>query len=260
MSMNGADIQVEQGNWAKVHNGILEQLAKARLDGREAKCLFFLLRMTYGKQQKQHDISLSLWAEGTNIDKRHVKPIIDKLIQRRIIYRVEGKQGRGNTAIYGFNKYFEQWDSEEKVPSAAPIEKVLHTVPFSEADVEEKVPSTVPEKVPSTVPIKERVAEAAATRPLPKPCVISEFVQAYQTIWGLTVASPYIGDEIKEWEHRVTLDGWRYALKECADTRNIGNWKYFRRILERLAREGYQPQQQAIPITATVDFALEELV
>jgi phage replication O-like protein O len=236
MSMNGADIQVEQGNWAKVHNGILEQLAKARLDGREAKCLFFLLRMTYGKQQKQHDISLSLWAEGTNIDKRHVKPIIDKLIQRRIIYRVEGKQGRGNTAIYGFNKYFEQWDSEEKVPS------------------------TVPEKVPSTVPIKERVAEAAATRPLPKPCVISEFVQAYQTIWGLTVASPYIGDEIKEWEHRVTLDGWRYALKECADTRNIGNWKYFRRILERLAREGYQPQQQAIPITATVDFALEELV
>lgn len=167
---SGADIQVELGNWAKVHNLILEKLAKAKLDGREAKCLFYLLRMTYGNQKKDHEISLSLWAEGTNIDKRHVKPVIDKLIERNIICRVEGRQGRGNTAIYGFNKYFEQWDSTEKVPSTVPfieenvppevpIKKVLCRVPI----VEEKVPCRVPEKVPSTVPIKERSSLLAAT-------------------------------------------------------------------------------------------------
>lgn len=148
----GIDIQVERGNWAKVHNCILEKLACIKLDGREAKCIFFLLRMTYGNQTKEHCISLSLWADGTSIDKRHVKPVIDKLIERNIVYRLEGKRGRGNTAIYGFNKYFEQWDSEKKVPRTAPIKKVPSTVPIQK----EKVPSTVPEKVPSTVPIKER--------------------------------------------------------------------------------------------------------
>ena len=161
METGGACNQVEHGNWARVHNLILEQLAKAKLDGREAKCLFFLLRMTYGNQKKEHDISLSLWAQGTDIDKRHVAPIINKLIDRGIVYRVDGKKGRGNTAIYGFNKYFEGWDKPEKVPYTVPIEKVPCRVPFNEEKNIEKVPSTVPEKVPSTVPITERKAESS---------------------------------------------------------------------------------------------------
>jgi len=161
METGGACIQVELGNWARVHNLILEQLAKAKLDGREAKCLFFLLRMTYGNQKKEHEISLSLWAEGTNIDKRHVAPLVNKLIERGIVYRVDGKKGRGNTAIYGFNKYFEDWDNAKKVPHTVPIEKVPSTVPFIEEKNVEKVPSTVPEKVPSTVPITERKAEGS---------------------------------------------------------------------------------------------------
>ena len=58
---------------------------------------------------------------------------------------------------------------------------------------------------------------------------------------------------------RVTFDGWRYALKECADSRNIGNWKYFRRILERLEREGYQPSTApASQPSTTLDFVLED--
>lgn len=120
----------------------------------------------------------------------------------------------------------------------------------------------MPQHDKSVIPPHERTKERkkADAATAAKACAISDFVQAYQTIWGLTIASPYIGEEIKEWEERVTLEGWRYALKECADTRNIGNWKYFRKILERLAREGYQPQAASMPINATVNFALEELV
>lgn len=262
----GAEIQVENGNWFKAHNVIFEQLAKLRLTGREASCLFFLLRMTYGHQVKENEISLSLWADGTAIDKRHVKNVLDGLVERRIIYRHDGSRGRGKTTIYGFNKYFEQWQTSEKVPPTVPIEKVPSTVPFGENGTSEKVPSTVPEKVPSTVPNKERsrkeAAAAGKSNPQNEPPptldpLFSAFVQDYQSIWGLLPASEYVKAEITEWTAKVTRDGWRYALKEAAD-HNARNWKYLRPILDRIEREGY-----VAPVSATsaaTTFSMEDLL
>lgn len=186
---SGADVQIELGNWSRVHNIIFEQLAKADLSGREAKCLFFLLRMTYGNQCKEHEISLSLWATGTGIDKRHVKTVIDRLMERRIVYRIDGKRGRGNTAIYGFNKYFEQWDNAEKVLPTAPIKKVPPVVPI----LEEKVPPVVPEKVPPVVPITERKQQAAADD------VIALIRLAY--------------DSLGVFPPKMDSDSWRNSLK-----------------------------------------------
>lgn len=268
MIEGGADIQVELGNWAKVHNGILETLAKAKLDGREAKCLFFLLRMTYGKQEKQHDISLSLWAEGTDIDKRHVKPILDRLIQRRIIYRVDGKRGRGNTAIYGFNKYFEQWDNEEKVPSTVPNKKVPPTVPFIETDVEEKVPSTVPEKVPSTVPIIERKAEKAAAADPNDPMALMRL--AYQTV---SKFGPSTATEKGKTNLAIACDLIdRYGFMAChrmLDTLKERNAAMIRANKQGIGAplpylqtlmEDEQVKAICTPQSSTVNFALEELV
>lgn len=254
---SGADVQVENGNWAKIHNLILKALAKADLTGREAKCLFFLLSMTYGKQEKVHEISLTLWADGTGIDKRHVKPIVDRLIERNIIKRVDGAVGRGHTAIYGFNKYFELWDCQEKVPSTVPIEKVLSEVPFIDDEFEEKVPSTVPEKVPSTVPTKERREESCTAAELPKNS-ISAFAKAYQDILGKMVESRIRSEEIQDWETRVPYPAWEYALHEALDRGHRHDWKYTTRILERLEREGYQPKGVTIPSSATVNFAIED--
>jgi phage replication O-like protein O len=245
---SGAEFQVENGNWLRIHNGIFERLAKVRVTGREASCLFFLFRMTYGYQTKEKPISLSLWAEGTDIDKRHVKAVVDGLVDRKIIYRVEGKRGRGNTAIYGFNKYFEQWDNGEKVPHTVPIKKVPSTAPFTEPDAQEKVPSTVPEKVPSTGTIKERKKREAAA---------PTFVTLYEQTWGRLVESPYIKERIEDWEKRVTIDGWRYALEESAKA-DARNWKYLTRILDRIERDGFSAptQPQSSPV---IDFTMEEL-
>lgn len=262
---SGADIQVEGGNWAKVHNRILEKLALAKLDGREAKCLFFLLRMTYGKQQKQHEISLSLWADGTNIDKRHVAPIVNKLIERGIIYRVEGKQGRGNTAIYGFNKYFEQWDCAEKVPSTVPIEKVPSTVPFSEPENEEKVPSTVPEKVPSTVPIKERKAEGLLAADSPNDAMMLMRL-AYQTVAKIGPpmreekgkASLIVASELIERHGYPACMRALTTLRERNDAQIRQNkcginapLPYLRSIMDE--------KPLPLPVSATVDFAYEDV-
>lgn len=155
---SGADIQVENGNWAKVHNGILKQLALIKMDGSEAKCLFFLFSMTYGKREKEHEISLSLWATGTDMDKRNVAKVIGKLTDRQIIYRLGGSRGRGAIAIYGFNKHFEKWDKPlEKVCPDTPLEKVLHNTPL----IEEKVCPDTPEKVCPDTPTIERSSNSS---------------------------------------------------------------------------------------------------
>jgi hypothetical protein len=104
-------------------------------------------------------------------------------------------------------------------------------------------------------------AAAANSKPKYRRPPVSEFVAEYERVWGLQVSSEYVGDQIKEWERRVTLEGWRYALQECADNRNIGKWKYLKTILERIEREGYQPKEpaKATTTTSTLDFAFEDL-
>lgn len=157
----------------------------------------------------------------------------------------------------------------DNAPNLSPVDSIRQEsgkVP----DVDDNCPPHVrggarPEvKVEVEVEVEECAPEptaAAAAKPPSKPRTVSDYVTAYERIWGLQVSSPYIGEQIQEWENRVTLEGWQYALKECTDTHNHGNWKYFRSILERIEREGYRPKAQTAtsPVTATVNFAYEEI-
>ena len=101
-------IQIENGNFTRIHNDIVERLAQTDLSGSEFRCLWFLLRKTYGFQKKEDDISYSQFAEGTGLDRRNVMRSLDKLVQRGIVYRKENGNNRPQT--WGFNKYFEQWN------------------------------------------------------------------------------------------------------------------------------------------------------
>lgn len=101
-------IQVENGNFARIHNEISERLARTDLSGSEFRCLWFLLRKTYGFQRKEDYISYSQFAEGTGLDRRNVMRSLDKMVNRNIIYCREN--GNNRPQSWGFNKYFEQWD------------------------------------------------------------------------------------------------------------------------------------------------------
>ncbi len=101
-------IQVENGNFARIHNEILERLALTDLSGSEFRCLLFLLRKTYGYQKKQDKISYSQFADGTGLDRRSVIRSLEKLVSRSII--VCRDNGNNRPQSWAFNKYFEQWD------------------------------------------------------------------------------------------------------------------------------------------------------
>lgn len=73
--------------------------------------------------------------------------------------------------------------------------------------------------------------------------VASMFVKAYESIWGMMVPSPYIGDLIDQWSKRVAFDAFEYSLREAAKA-NKRNWKYLEGILTRVEVEGYTGQDK----------------
>jgi phage replication O-like protein O len=131
--MTGDDVQIDNGEFTRLHNAILEKMALARLSGAEFRALMFLFRKTYGWNKKEDRISLAQWAEGTNGKRPHVLRTLNELIRKRVIYRTDDKH---LIPIYGFNKYFEDWlevfdvDSErgqrfEKHSEVLPIQETL---------------------------------------------------------------------------------------------------------------------------------------
>lgn len=242
---------VEDGNFTRIHNEIIEQLALRKFTVYEHQCLWFLFRKTYGYGQKEDAISLSQWVKGTGIKKQNIAVVLNKLVERRVINRTKAR-GRGRVSIYGFNKYFETWDTPhpEKVCPDIPIEKVCLGIPISE----EKVCVDIPEKVCVDIPTKERkkvVAAAAAG------IVRDPYVAAYEHVWGRLVSSPYEGERLHEWAGRVPLEAWQYALTESAKA-NAKNWKYLEAILVRVERDGFTPANGSA--TTTVNFTMEGII
>lgn len=255
----GADIQIENGGFTRIHNAILEALAKADLGKDGLKCVLFLLRMTYGYQRKEAAIGLEEWAKGTNTDRANAARALRNLLKWGVILKTDVGNGRGHKSSYAFNKYSEQWRVKTNSVAGDTVDTVsddLNSVTgdtdYGDKQCQKGVINSV-KNGPSTTSAKERKKEeAAAANDL-----LAAFVEAYHRIWGLTVASEYVQAEIEEWAAKITLDGWQYALREAADHNKRGNWKYLRGILRRIDQEGYTVVAE--PVSSVVDFAVEDI-
>lgn len=113
MITSGANIQVENGDFLRVHNAIFELLAKAPLRGQQFRCLLFLFRKTYGFNKKEDKISLAQWADGTGLLRQNVWRELQLLIKCNVIYMTTSGHKRPN--IWGFNKRHEQWNFESVI-------------------------------------------------------------------------------------------------------------------------------------------------
>jgi len=102
----------------------------------------------------------------------------------------------------------------------------------------------------------ETPAAAVLTEP---DTTYADFVKEYQAKWAMLPAQ-YHAEKIQGWCDRVPIQAWVYALKECADSRKVGNWKYFERILERVEQEGVPETagEKVVPQKASgqVEFSL----
>ncbi len=114
----GRSIQIEDGNWFKLHNQIAEALAVADLSGMEFRLLWHLLRATYGWQRKQAEIGYEEFAAATNSSKSVVIRYLKRLEENGII-RSKGN-GPKSKKTWWFNKYAEEWFKGDQMMTLEP--------------------------------------------------------------------------------------------------------------------------------------------
>jgi len=103
-------------------------------------------------------------------------------------------------------------------------------------------PDKVPPKV-SESKVSRSECETTTTAADPVPA----FTASYKRMWAMLPASEYEQAKVKDWAERVPLEAWEYALKECVDRHNVGQWKYLETILKRVEKEGIQ---SSLPVVA----------
>jgi phage replication O-like protein O len=96
-------------------NELAEALALTPFNGYEARCIFFLLRKTYGYQKKMDWIPLTQWAEGTGLKVPHISRTLKGLTERKIVTK------NGNK--YGLNKNYREWRELPKLVKGGKVTK-----------------------------------------------------------------------------------------------------------------------------------------
>jgi phage replication O-like protein O len=101
-----ANPQIEDGH-VDIANDIVEALARINLSGREMRCLWVILRKTYGWHKKTDLIALSQFSLMTGLSRQTVCKILRGLLSKKII----GVDKNDNSQInsYSFIKDFEKW-------------------------------------------------------------------------------------------------------------------------------------------------------
>jgi phage replication O-like protein O len=98
--------QIEKG-YTRIANEILENVAKADINGTQLRLIMVIWRYTYGYRRKEHEIPLTFMAESLNTTKSHVVKELNALIDRKIVNVVGVGQRRGR--ILSFNKNYDEW-------------------------------------------------------------------------------------------------------------------------------------------------------
>ena len=106
-------------SFTRIPNVMLDALCRIRINGEAQRCLFFIIRKTFGWNKKEDYISLSQFSEGTKIKKPEVIRAIKKLVSMGIVGKIANDQG---------NTYFVRleasiWESLANQPIAKPLAK-----------------------------------------------------------------------------------------------------------------------------------------
>jgi len=138
-----ANPQLEDEGHVKIVNSIMDALARTRIPGEARQVLDYILRQTYGWNEKEREISLAKFSKGTGLSKAHVCRGIQVLLARKIITKTFAETGNtfaetgntfaetGNTFAetgndilvrYGIQKDFDKW---VPLPKPEKVEKVV---------------------------------------------------------------------------------------------------------------------------------------
>lgn len=142
-----ADVQIDNGDFTRIANAILENVARAKLNGTQHAIINIVWRYTYGFQRCAAEISLTYLEKGTGYSKRQIQRAVRELIDRNILL-VQSNYTATTPSVIKFNKNYDTWvwtdmsTVDKKVYSRQkglhPVDKNVHP-PENEKPTENRI-------------------------------------------------------------------------------------------------------------------------
>ena len=152
--MEDKDLQIENGNYTRIVNKVIDELVKIPLLGAEFAICFFVIRKTYGYNKKEDEISLTQFEAGTGRSRPTVVKALKNLQLGNILKLVKKGDSKMSSNIWTFNKYCDTWK----------VVKTSKLVKDRTATSKEKLKKLV--KIP--LHTKDNTKEREALPPTPK--------------------------------------------------------------------------------------------
>jgi len=151
-----ANVQIDDGDFTRIANEILEQLAKIRLNGTQHAIVLVIWRYTYGFNRTSHELSLGFLEKATGINRKQIGRELTKLVERDII-TIEQEAKFNQPQVLKFNKDYDCWVSAKTLTGSEKVEETgseLVDPPVSElVDQERQSLKTI--KKDNVVPFEE---------------------------------------------------------------------------------------------------------
>lgn len=103
------ELQIENGNYTRITNPLIEELIKIPFKGCELAVALFIIRKTYGFQKKQDEISLTQFEKGLNRSRPAIVKALKNLQLVNVAKLVKVGDSRNSSNLWEINKYYDTW-------------------------------------------------------------------------------------------------------------------------------------------------------
>jgi hypothetical protein len=107
--MKDKSLQVENGNFTRIVNPVLDELVKFPFKGCELSIAIFIIRKTWGYGKTEDAISLTQIQQGVNRSRQTVVTALKNLELVNMVRLVKRGSVRNDSNIWSFNKYIDNW-------------------------------------------------------------------------------------------------------------------------------------------------------
>lgn len=107
--MNVDHLQVENGNFTRIVNPLIEELIKLPFKGCELAIALHIIRKTYGFQKKEDEISISQFEEAIQRGRPTVVKALKNLQLVNVVKLVKVGNISGRSSVWTINKYTDTW-------------------------------------------------------------------------------------------------------------------------------------------------------
>lgn len=102
-------LQLENGNYLRIVNVVIEKLIQIPFEGCELAVALFIIRKTWGFNKKEDQISLTQFEKGVCRSRMTVVKALKNLVLLNIIILVKRGTSKTSSNKWRFNKYYKTW-------------------------------------------------------------------------------------------------------------------------------------------------------